>query len=177
MGRKIREVRQSKGLKLRDVAHVTGLTESLLSQIENSKANPSITTLLAISKALCTPIGSFLDTDDENQSPVVRKSERNVSRTTSGIVYYLLTPHLDKMPFEVLYCEYDAGADTGQFITHDGIECGIVLDGKLEVRIEEEIHILNSGDSIIIQSNRPHKMQNISDKPTVTIWIDSPPTF
>lgn len=177
MGNKIRQIRQSKGLKLKDIAHITGLTESLLSQIENSKANPSITTLLAISKALDTPIGSILDIDTGNQSPVLRRSERNVSRTTSGITYYLLTPHLEKMPFEVLYCEYDAGSDTGQFITHTGIECGIVLEGKLEVRIDEEIHILNAGDSIVIESSRPHKMKNIFDKPTTTIWIDSPPTF
>lgn len=177
MGLKIKETRLKKGLKLKDVAHMTGLTESLLSQIENSKANPSITTLVAISRALNTPIGSFFDSDGDNQSPVVRKNERTVSRTANGIVYYLLTPHLEKMPFEVLYCEYQPEADTGEFITHDGIECGIVLEGKLEVRVEEEVHVLNAGDNIIIESSRPHKMRNCTDKTTTTIWIDSPPTF
>ncbi len=178
MGMKIREIRQAKGLKLKDVAHVTGLTESLLSQIENSKANPSITSLVAISKALDTPISTFFDVgEDQHRSPVLRRSERTVSRTSNGILYYLLTPHLEEMPFEVLFCEYQPGADTGEFITHDGVECGIILEGKLEVRVEEDVHILNGGDNIIIASNRPHRMKNISDKLTTTIWIDSPPTF
>jgi osmotically-inducible protein OsmY len=54
---------------------------------------------------------------------------------------------------------------------------GIVLEGKLEVRVEEEVHVLNAGDNIIIESSRPHKMRNCTDKTTKTIWIDSPPTF
>lgn len=177
MGQKIRETRRGKKLTLRDVSHMTGLTESLLSQIENSKANPSITTLLAISKALDTPVGVFFETGEDTTGPVVRRDERPVGRTANGITYYPLMRGIEDKMLEVLYTEFQPGADTTEFITHKGIECGIVLSGKIEVCVEDEIHVLNEGDAITIESTRPHKIRNISDQVATTIWIDSPPTF
>ena len=177
MGQKIREVRQGQNLTLSDVARMTGLTESLLSQIENSKANPSITTLLVISKALNTPAGTFFDTNESDNGPVIRKNDRRLSRTSNNIDYYLLTPSLESSPIEVLYNEFQPGADTGDTIRHQGVECGIVLEGKLEVTIDGAVYILKAGDSITINSEQPHKIRNISDKTSTAIWIDSPPTF
>lgn len=156
---------------------MTGLTESLLSQIENSKANPSITTLLSISKALNTPAGAFFETSTEHNSPVVRKNERPLSQTSNGINYYLLTPDLSDSPIEVLYNEFQPGADTGESIRHEGVECAVVLEGKLEVTIDERVYILNAGDSITINSDTPHKVRNISERVSSAVWIDSPPSF
>lgn len=177
MGQKIRQIRREQNLTLSDVARMTGLTESLLSQIENSKANPSITTLLAISKALNTPVGIFFDLNQENNSPVVRKNERQLSRTANGISYYLLTPHLQDTPLEVLYNEFQPHADTDARIRHEGVECAVVLTGKLEVTIDETVYVLNAGDSITIDSNRPHRIRNLADTVSTAIWIDTPPSF
>ncbi len=177
IGEKIRETRKSKNLTLQDVSRMSGLTTSLLSQIENSKANPSITTLLTISRILNTPLGTLFDTSEDTEHPVIRKNERSVAKTANGIVYYLLTPHLENKTIEVLYSEFDHGADTGTLITHQGIECGIVLEGKLEVELEENIYILNAGDTINLDSSRPHKIKNASENKTTAIWINSPPSF
>jgi transcriptional regulator with XRE-family HTH domain len=177
MGRRIREIRKEQNLTLKDVAIMAGLTESLISQIENSKANPSIATLMAVSRVLDVPVGSFFDTKPDSPSPVTRRSERPVAHTANGITYYLLTPHLEDKNLEVLYSEYDKGAGTRDFLRHEGIECGIVLKGKLRVEIEETTYILNDGDSIVIQSTKPHRITNLAEGTTNTIWIDSPPTF
>jgi len=177
IGEKIRETRKSKNLTLQDVARMSGLTTSLLSQIENSKANPSITTLLTIAKILNTPLGSLFDVGEKTDNPVVRKNERSVARTANGIIYYLLTPHLEEKAIEVLYSEFDPGGDTGTKITHQGIECGIVIEGKLEVQVEEDIYILNAGDTINLDSSRPHRIRNAAESKTSAIWINSPPSF
>lgn len=176
MGQRIREIRREQNLTLSDVARMTGLTESLLSQIENSKANPSITTLLAISRALGTPAGTFFDTGSQEDGPVVRRSERPLTRTTNGITYFLLSPHLQEKPMEVLLNELQPGADTGE-ISHPGVECGIVLSGKIEVTLEDTVYVLNEGDAINIDSTRPHRIRNLLDTVSTAIWIDSPPTF
>ena len=177
MGSRIREIRKSQNLTLKDVASMTGLTESLISQVENSKANPSIATLLAISRVLNTPIGSLFDTKESSPSPVVRRNDRSVAHTANGITYYLLTPGLADKSLEVLYCEYEKGAGIPDFIRHEGVECGIVLKGKLQVEIREDKYILNDGDSITIQSTTPHRITNLAEGVTTTIWIDSPATF
>src|SRR6056297_4085464 len=132
MGQKIREIRRGKKLTLRDVSYMPGLTESLLSQIENSKANPSITTLLAISKALDTSVGIFFETGEPATGPVVRRNERPVGKTSNGITYYPLMRGIESKAIEVLFGEFEPGADMAELITHDGIECGIVLSGKIE---------------------------------------------
>jgi transcriptional regulator with XRE-family HTH domain len=178
LGSKIRKIRKEKLLTLKDVAHMTNLTESLLSQIENNKAQPSIASLMAISKALNTPIAYFFDQDhDQVRSPVLRSSERPVVHTNSGITYYLLSQNVEAVQIEMLYVEYEKGASTEVLHTHRGYECGIVLEGKLEVRWSEDRYILNKGDSITIPSSQPHDVINIYDGLTTAIWVNNPPTF
>ena len=178
LGSRIRRIRKEKQLTLKDVACMTSLTESLLSQIENTKAQPSITTLMAISKVLNTPIALFFDQDDNNvKSPVLRSSERPVVHTKSGINYYLLSPNVEEVQIEMLYVKYEKGAGTEVLHTHSGYECGIVLEGKLEVKLNEDRHILNKGDSITIPSSQPHGVVNIFEGITTAIWVNNPPSF
>jgi len=178
LGSTIHRIRKEKLLTLKDVARMTNLTESLLSQIENNKAQPSITSLMAISKALNTPIAYFFDQDDSHaKSPVLRSSERPVVHTKSGITYYLLSPNVEEVQIEMLYAEFEKGASTEVMHTHSGYECGIVLEGKLEVRLNEDRYVLNRGDSITIPSSQPHDIANIYDGMTIAIWVNNPPTF
>jgi transcriptional regulator with XRE-family HTH domain len=178
LGSTIHRIRKEKLLTLKDVARMTNLTESLLSQIENNKAQPSITSLMAISKALNTPIAYFFDQDDSHaKSPVLRSSERPVVHTKSGLTYYLLSPNVEEVQIEMLYAEYEKGASTEVMHTHSGYECGIVLEGKLEVRLNEDRYVLNRGDSITIPSSQPHDIANIYDGMTIAIWVNNPPTF
>ncbi len=178
LGSMIRKIRKEKLLTLKDVARMTNLTESLLSQIENNKAQPSITSLMAISKVLNTPIAYFFDQDDSRaKSPVLRSSERPVVHTKSGITYYLLSPNVKEVQIEMLYAEYEKGASTEVMHTHSGYECGTVLSGKLEVRLNEDRYVLNRGDSITIPSSQPHELVNIFEGTTTAIWVNNPPTF
>ena len=178
LGSTIRRIRKEKRLTLKDVAHMTSLTESLLSQIENNKAQPSVSSLMAISKALNTPIGYFFDQEESHPaSPVLRSSERPVVHTKSGITYSLLTQNIEETQIELLYAEYETGASTEVMHTHDGYECGIVLEGKLEVKLNEDRYVLNRGDSITIPSSQPHNVINIYDGLSTAIWVNSPPTF
>lgn len=178
LGGIIRKIRKDKRLTLKDVARMTNLTESLLSQIENNKAQPSITSLVAISKALNTPIAYFFDQVKSNtSSPVLRSSERPVVKTKSNVTYYLLSPNVEEVQFEMLYVEYEKGGSTEIMHTHNGYECGVVLEGKLEVRLNEDRYVLNRGDSITIPSTQPHEIINIYEGMTATIWINNPPTF
>jgi transcriptional regulator with XRE-family HTH domain len=177
MGTKIRQIRKNKNLTLKDVARMTNLTESLISQIENSKANPSIASLVAISRVLGVPIGSFFDNLAAENGPVIRRSDRSISTTANGITYQLISRDFTDCPIEVLWAEYEPSASTEDFMKHEGVECGVVLKGKLEVAIEDHKYVLNSGDSITFESTRSHMLTNLSDRVTTAIWINSPSSF
>lgn len=177
LGKNINHIRKSKKMTIKDVAERTHLTKSLISQIENDKANPSINSLKMIAKALNVPIVMFFDYDETPSSPVVKRDERKFLKTQSGYATYLLTGDIKDRNLEFLYNVYEKDGSTGEFYTHEGEECGIVLEGRLEVAIEDEIYILEAGDSISLDSTRPHKFTNIYDGQTIAIWVNSQVSF
>jgi len=59
LGEKLRAARMSKNLSLRELAAKAEVSASLLSQIENGKANPSVRSLHSIADALSVPIDYF----------------------------------------------------------------------------------------------------------------------
>lgn len=177
IGDVIRRLRQERNLTIREVSERTNLTKSLISQIETEKANPSISSLIAIAKALHVPVGSFFEASEQPPGIVVKPDKRSVIQTKSGVTLYLLTPNLDNRRVEFLYCVYDEMGSTERMYSHEGEEYGIVLEGCLEVVTEQHTYRVEAGDSITIDSNKPHLTRNIHPGRTTAIWVNCPPTF
>ncbi len=177
IGGKIRQVRTAQGLTLRQVAEKVGLTRAAISQIELDHSNPSIGTLKAIADALGITMGSLFDTTRPPRSLVVHRSQRKVLLPRRGITYYLLTPDLNGR-VEFILSEYQVGATTGEVhYTHAGEECGLVLQGRLELQVGEETYVLKAGDSIRFECSVPHRLTNIGRTVLRCIWAVSPPSF
>ena len=177
LGSTIRRIRKEKKLTIKDISIITNMTESLISQIENNKATPSVPTLMAISKSLDIPIGSLFEDERETASPVLRSIDRPIVNTTSGITYFLLGAPQDNFPVEVIFGNMEKGASQELKYNHVGVECGTVITGKLKVEYNDSTHILYPGDSITIESNIPHMIENMNNGETTFIWVNSPPTF
>mgnify|MGYP001627270607 CR=1 FL=1 len=65
-GRKIRELRKSKGLSQREFAKLAGLSQSYISELENGiKINPSLSVIKKISKALKVDIKVFIEEGEQ----------------------------------------------------------------------------------------------------------------
>jgi transcriptional regulator with XRE-family HTH domain len=176
LGDVIKSARKEKQMTIKEVAEKAKVTTSLLSQIENNKANPSINSLIAIAKALNVRTSYFFDVQENGTSPVIKSYERRGIRASNGVTYYLLRPARNDLSIDFKYTVYEKGASAGNFHTHQGEECGIVLEGRLEVTYDDETYVLEAGDSIYIDSSKPHFMKNIYDGRTITIWVDSPPS-
>jgi len=175
LGNTIKRIRLEQGKTIKDVAEHANVTISLLSQIENNKANPSINSLMAIAKALNTPISEFFDDHEIVTSPVVKSYKRRPIQTQEGVTFYLLSPTRKDVSIEFKYNVYEKGGTSGHFHTHQGEECGIVLEGRLEVIYDDNTYVLEAGDSIYLDSTKPHTMKNVYDGRTIAIWADSPP--
>jgi len=55
--------------------------------------------------------------------------------------------------------------------THDGQEFIFVVQGEMEVRLGEEIHILETGDSIYYDSTVPHLIKCHGEKATKILAV------
>jgi transcriptional regulator with XRE-family HTH domain len=175
LGDVIKNTRRKKQMTIKEVAKKAKVTESLLSQIENNKANPSINSLIAIAKAMEVRTSYFFDMQENGHSPVIRSYERRAIQTSSGVTFYLLRPALQDLSIDFKYTVYEKGGSAGDFHTHNGEECGFILEGRLEVAYDDESYILEAGDSIYIDSRKPHFMKNAYDGRTIALWVDSPP--
>lgn len=176
VGQRISKIRNEKGLTIKDVSIMANITPGLISQIENDKANPSLSTLLAIAKALNVDISSFFDDIEASKnSPVVRSSERQLLSSYKGFKrYLLLNSNLDKFDFNYNVLEPNATTSDCPEINLEGhtkYEFGFVIQGKLRIELEDEIYILNPGDCIFFSATKNHSVTNISRSQAEMIWL------
>jgi transcriptional regulator with XRE-family HTH domain len=182
----IKNIRKSKGITLQEMSNRTGISLNHLSQIERGRTNPSIGTLKKITDVLGVPFMSLgngesslpLPPNNQKRAEVVRGDMRKMLvYPKSKTKVFLLTPDLQRK-LEVMLSE--TGPDEQgpeEWYSHEGEEFGFVLEGRLEVAVEDEIHILEPGDSIYYRSHLPHRMKRVGDEPCKSIWVVTPPSF
>jgi mannose-6-phosphate isomerase-like protein (cupin superfamily)/DNA-binding XRE family transcriptional regulator len=93
-----------------------------------------------------------------------------------GAYYEMLCPNLQgKMEF--IYLHYPVGTKAEESYSHNGEECGMILEGRLKAIIGGEQFILEPGDSIYFESSIPHRWENVGDVEVKAIWAITPPSF
>jgi transcriptional regulator with XRE-family HTH domain len=178
IGERVRMVREEKGLTIEDIYQRTGLSPEYLEQIEADKVAPPLGALIKMAKALDMKLGRFISTGEVKPFTVVRKDERRViSRYTStqgdqyGYTYESLAPdkkdrHME--PFMVTLVPSKAKKEVS---THAGQEFIYVLEGAMEVTLEDYSDVLYPGDSIYYDSTIPHLVRCHGDKKTVILAV------
>lgn len=70
IGNRIRELRKAQNYRVMDLALMTKLTSSMISQVEKNGKSPSIETLIKIAGALNVKVGYFFENEqvDEEES-------------------------------------------------------------------------------------------------------------
>ncbi len=163
VGEKVKAVRESRGLSLEDVSQRTDLDVGLLKKIEQGKVNPPLGTVIKLAKALDMKMGYLISGEENRPYTIVRKDDRKViSRYDSkkgkyyGYQYESLAPHKTDRHMEPFIVTLDPAETEEERSTHDGQEFIYVLEGTMEVRLGEEIHLLEPGDAIYYDSTVPH---------------------
>jgi transcriptional regulator with XRE-family HTH domain len=175
IGEQIRALRKELGFTLEELSRRTGVSVGLISQVERGKGNPSFGSLLQLAHGLDVPIGRLFQLP-EQQSPVVRESERRALEVSEdGARYELLTPNLAGT-LEVVWGEAPADYNTSATPSqHSGEEFGLVLSGSKDVFLDGVRYHLKAGDSITYSSMIPHWYAG--DEPCTSIWVITPPNW
>lgn len=187
IGRRLRTVREAQKLSQRQLANRTGVTNGMISMIEQNKISPSVANLKKILDGI--PMGLadfFMDEAEDTPKTFYRHDELAAIRTSA--VHGRETPLTDLTLLRVgkpgthslmmLYEVYEVGADTGRTLyTHDSEEAGIVIFGRIEITVGEEVGTLGPGDAYIFDSRRPHRFRNVGEERCVIVSACTPPTF
>lgn len=182
LGLTIRSFRQKHKLSLQQVAEQTNLSVGLLSQIERGISSPSIRVLRAICSVINLPVHElFTDHMDHNAHEarrIVRKqSRRHINFGSRGMIKEFLTAH-DDGSLQVMEIFLEPGGGSGETpYEHEGEECGVILEGQMELFVDGTVHTLSEGDSFHFESTLPHKFRNPSDQKCRVLWATSPPVW
>ena len=171
LGHQIRTIRRQQDLSVADLASAAGISNGMLSKIENGGISASLGTLQAISTVLQVPLSSLFASFEERQdcSYVPAGSGVSIDRrgTKVGHVYQLLGHVLrgDVVvePYLITLKE-DAAAHTG--FRHSGIEFIYMLGGEVDYRHGSEIYHLKPGDSLLFDSSALHGPESLAGADT-----------
>ncbi len=190
IGEKVRALRLRNRITLNELAEKSRVSKSLLSQIERNISVPTVTKLQQIAEALNVPLSSLLTDSDmpedesaskkeavpSNQIAVIRQGFRKKLLMPWGGLYEMLCPDL-RHKMEFIYLRYPVGTKAEEFYSHEGEECGVVLEGKFKGMIGDETVILEAGDSIYYDSSIPHRWENGGETEVRAVWAITPPSF
>jgi transcriptional regulator with XRE-family HTH domain len=182
IGPKIRHTRLLKGLTLHHLAEAADCSESLLSKIENGRANPSLTMIHRIASALGTPVAGLFQHGGDADDIVLRRGQRPVIETDQvrrgdGIQLEALIPATPGNLLSGYINHIEPGGRSEGLMQHEGEEFGYVLDGQIELNVSGRPYRLSEGDSFHFRSERAHSYRNVGRKKARILWLNTPPTF
>jgi quercetin dioxygenase-like cupin family protein/DNA-binding XRE family transcriptional regulator len=182
LGVRLKHARMVHQLTMKALAEQAGCSESLLSKVEGGHATPSLATLHRIAIALQTNIAALVSGPEVSTSPVQRASERpSVGFPTErkgGSI--MLERVVVPSPGQLLQGDIhviEPHASSNEQISHLGEELGYVIEGELELTLDDTRYLLQSGDSFYFPSTVPHSYRNPGKTVTRVLWVNTPPTF
>jgi len=190
LGENLRSIRLQKKMTLQELSQMSKVSKSQLSQIERNVSVPTVAKLQKIAEALDINFSNlFPENGDSSRDAypvnnkanskrisVVRKGERKKIVMPWGALYEMLCPDLQHK-IEFIYLHYPAGTTAKEQYTHDGEECGVVLEGTFKGTFGTKEVILEPGDSIYYDSTIPHYWETVGDTDVRAIWAITPPSF
>lgn len=170
LGKKIREIRNQRHVKLHELAEESQISKGLLSRIENGRTIPSLPVLLAIVSALKINLDAFFEgLEVPEQQPFIhrKKSEYTPFEKEEGLgflYHFILAGNLPAMALEAVILDLQPGSQRDP-VTTDGYEFKYVLKGAIEYQLGSETIEMQEGDSLFFNGKIPHVPVNRTDKP------------
>lgn len=178
VGSHLKAVRQMYGLSQRELAKRAGVTNGLISLIEQNRVSPSVSSLKKVLDGIPMALADFFTLDLGGQPQVFFPREDLSDIGTGSVELRLVGSRLAKRSMSILHERYAAGADTGEeMLTHAGEEGGVIVKGKIELTVGGEARILGPGDAYYFKSSLPHRFRNAAREECEIVSASSPPTF
>ncbi len=178
VGKQLRAVRTAFGLSQRELAKRAGVTNGMVSLIEQGRVSPSVGSLQKILSAFPMTMAEFFTRDLEGETDVVFRAADLPDMGTGDIQYRLVAASRRDRKMSILWETYAPETDTGEdLLTHSGEEGGVVVEGELELTVAGKTWLLGPGDSYYFDSRLPHRFRNTGKVPARVVSANSPPTI
>lgn len=161
IAKNLKAFRESKKLSLEKVAELTGVSKTMIGQIERGESSPTITTIWKIANGLKISFTSLINNPQPDTNVLLKSDIQILSEDNGKYRVYPYFPFEDERRFEVYSVEIDKGGYLSSDAHKEGTEELItIFDGKLTVRVNNNEYTVKSGDSIRFKADRPHTYHN-----------------
>jgi len=158
---RLKEARRAHGLSLDAVAKLSGVSRSMVSQIERGESSPTIATLWNLTRALQVDFAGLLDASaTPAQIEVLRAAGvPTIEARGTGCSILILSPPEEAGRHEVYELRFTTeGVLDSQPHTHGAREHLSVIEGTLEVTSGESTLRIEAGDTARYAADVPHKI-------------------
>ncbi|MGC8822727.1 MAG: helix-turn-helix domain-containing protein [Desulfurella sp.] len=175
IGEQIKYERKRRNITLKVLAELVKCSPNYLSLIEKNKVNPSAKVLRRLFDILEMQREEYLNDNDE-QIFVKKEKRTRIVYPNNKVIRELLVKDPSNKLMEPAYKIIPVNSDSNGWHRHKGEEFGYILNGKLELRVADEVCVLEKGDSFYFSSSLMHYYKNVGDCDVETIWIVAPPS-
>ena len=162
-------------MTLDDLSAKSGVSKSILSQIERDLSNPTVTTISRIAKALEEKLSDFFLKIEIEETSTIESSKETPSITSkdglcklnilgAGETVNWLQWYILEMKPKGILNSGSHGPKTFENLT--------VIDGQIEVTCGKSKEKLSKGDTFRFQSNREHTLKNISKQKAQVLMVN-----
>jgi quercetin dioxygenase-like cupin family protein len=173
VGKRIRQLREERGISIEDLSNLTGFAVDRLQDIEDGQEKPQLGTVMKLSKALDAAVGRLVSGMGTKLYSITRKNERKqISRSTSKkgnknvYSYMSLAPEVQGRHMEALIVQLEKTPDK-EVSVHNGEEFVFVLEGIVNLTIGKDTYDLEPGDSAYYLSTTSHYITATTDNATI----------
>lgn len=176
VGSRLKAVRIKRSMSQRDLASRAGVTNGMISMIEQNKHSPSVATLNRLTDALGLSFAEFFSLEVAAAPQIFYGNDELLRLTEGKVQFSVVAGERRDKAIQILHEIYEAGGDTGgEMLTHRGEEGGVVLEGEVELTVGDQTRILKQGEAYYFESTTPHRFRNVGKKRAVIISACTPP--
>jgi len=181
IGRHIKQLRKSKKMTLVELSSNSGVQVATLSRIENEKMVGTLESHMSIAKALGIDVTALYK--KTTQAPETIDVETPGSLTdqfkhSDKAGYEILTKNVLNKKMMPVLIRLDPGGETPVEQGVAGSEKFVfVLEGKIEVKLDDQTYILEKAHTLYFNASLPHRMRNTGEKTARVLCVGTPVTL
>lgn len=182
LGGKLRTLRMKKKIGLVDLGKHTGLSASMLSQLENGKLIPTLPTLARIAMVFDIGVDYFFEGGKRKRPlSIVRAPDRirfpsRPDAPVPSFFFECLAYSSQDKAIQAYLADFPGlGPKEVEAHRHDGSELVHVLEGSLELVYNDLPYRLDAGDSVYFDSGEPHSYRGLTESPAKAVVVTAPP--
>jgi transcriptional regulator with XRE-family HTH domain len=178
VGARLRSVRTAFSLSQRELARRAGVTNGLISLIEQNRVSPSVSSLKKVLDGFPMSLAEFFTVDLATPPQAFYGVDELVELGNEEVSLRLIAAKRAGRQLTLLHERYAPGAATGEeMLAHRGEGGGVIVRGRIELTVNGVSRVLSAGEAYYFASQLPHRFRNVGREACEIISACTPPTF